>query len=1028
MTGTGRKTGSGIGRWSVAALITGAALLARAHPARADKLVVVLPGQTLQPGVGLVGTPNPLVVRTPFTVGVFAVDDSYMPLPSYEGRIVVPVVPAGLPGVGPPLARRFGTSISGSGAATSLPGGGSLRIAFGGGPLQVIALAPAATPQQVCASLENGVHALPVESFAAGPLDFHCTVSGSALGVRYTLFLDDGTPVRAVMQARTIASGGSWIAIDPSFGSAGALHLGAPEPSTDPNQPAEYYEPRPGPATVADQRFSRGVAIFETVIVSLDAAGQNRTVSVDQGGPGGLPVVSTPVTVQPASLRVNAATALGDGNGRINKVRIGLSEPLAGSSFPIDPGQFSLIAPGLPPIAGTGVSSVVNDDLGHPTTVLDVTFGTGLGRTDIAGVEIRYTPPPGSALAGAETGTSLTSIALSESTGPPLVDGAPPVLVSVSAQDIDGNGGLDRQVFFFSEPVAFSSARGTSVSGFIPATDTTAFSVPVPFDLTLSTVGFATQDLTVTVTDPNNPAATSITGAGAIADAITQAVRRDPLRRPAYLNFTCSFTNGRYVLRAGVPLRMTGGVYVQDSSVPGGGPPPALRLGPSNGGVERPGAGTALTGLPDSLLVVRSQGVVNLLLGKTASDMTISGSTVTVNLTNLPNSGTAQPTYVWRDDGDLGFLTDRAPAPNMAAGFNNAGLPPDFHPVTLLREASSSSSSTDLGMVRTAVVGDLFLVGEPMLPPINSQCDEVTFILWHLLSGPPVTLDPIAPGVVSAHISRAGTYTFTLTVATTVGPDPHYNPYTEADGTLSRTLTLTVLPGPQGRTIVLLPGQSLVPGAESTDEVVGGVANVATEGSPYLVRVVTTDDFFNPVPAPPGAQVRLVTSDPGDIEPPFQPFTGGESDFTITPSHAATLTLPDIDDDVVLAFEHGDIHHPYVVGALWDVHPLPPLAAAPALARFSWTPDPRAVRWNIYRTSLALADLDHDGLPDSGYGACVSDPDPTDTYFEDAAMPPPGSGFLYAGTETLAASGAIQEAGLGRTSAGIERITVLPCP
>jgi len=138
---------------------------------------------------------------------------------------------------------------------------------------------------------------------------------------------------------------------------------------------------------------------------------------------------------------------------------------------------------------------------------------------------------------------------------------------------------------------------------------------------------------------------------------------------------------------------------------------------------------------------------------------------------------------------------------------------------------------------------------------------------------------------------------------------------------------------------------------------------------------------------------------------------------------------PVIDDIVVGVFEHGDVSRPYVVGSLWNVHPLPSLPAAPSVARFTWDADPRAVRWNIYSTTLgALADLDRDGLPDLGYGGCATDPDPSDTYFEDAAMPPPGGGFLYAGTETLPVPGSMQEAGLGRTSSGRERPNLTPCP
>ena len=349
-----------------------------------EKILVVLPGQTFQPGVGIVGAPDPLVVRTPFRVAYHCVDEDDYPSPSCDARIVVPVIPMGLPGQGPPPARRYGTLVSGLGAPTSLPAGGSLRMAFGGGPLQIVTLAPAATPDEVCDSIEVGVAALPVESWAFGTPSFHCEVSGSALGVRYTLFLDDGTPVRAVMNARSIATGGNWIAIDPSFGSAPALHFGAPEPSSDPAQPDEYYVPPGGPAgppPIALQRFSRGVAFFETVIVSMDAVGPNRIIGVDQGGgPDELPVETTPVTVLSPSLHVVEATAKDSGgNGRIDTIRIVFSEPVEDPSA-IDPSHFTIEVVGQPPIAGTGLQALESSDLGYASTSLDVTFGTGLGK------------------------------------------------------------------------------------------------------------------------------------------------------------------------------------------------------------------------------------------------------------------------------------------------------------------------------------------------------------------------------------------------------------------------------------------------------------------------------------------------------------------------------------------------------------------------------------------------------------------------------------------------------------------------
>jgi hypothetical protein len=399
----------------------------------------------------------------------------------------------------------------------------------------------------------------------------------------------------------------------------------------------------------------------------------------------------------------------------------------------------------------------------------------------------------------------------------------------------------------------------------------------------------------------------------------------------------------------------------------------------------------------------------------------------------VPNSGVGAPRYVWRDNGDLSFIADLAPIPNRAAGFNNAGLPADFHPVTMLREASSSSSSADLSMVRTTTVGDVVLDGSPsVMPLIALSAEHVSTFHWTQTSGPFVAVAPHNDGVVTIHPTVAATYTFTLTVTNSLGfTDPPFNPYTNADGSLSRDLVLTVLPGAQGRTVVLLPGQSLAPGTVSSNEVVAGTAKVATEGSAYVVRVVTTDDFFNEVPAPPGAQVRLVTSDPDDVDPPFQSFIGSTSTFTVTPSHTATTLTPDIDDVAIGAFEHGDIGRPYVVGRTWHASALVRDGTVlSSLVRFTWDPDPRAVRWSIYRQNLAagLRDVDGDGLPDLGYGECAPDPDPTDNYFEDATMPPPGGGFMYAGTESLVADGVVQEAGLGRTSAGLERPNLTPCP
>jgi uncharacterized protein involved in type VI secretion and phage assembly len=37
-----------------------------------------------------------------------------------------------------------------------------------------------------------------------------------------------------------------------------------------------------------------------------------------------------------------------------------------------------------------------------------------------------------------------------------------------------------------------------------------------------------------------------------------------------------------------------------------------------------------------------------------------------------------------------------------------------------------------------------------------------------------------------------------------------------------------------------------------------------------------------------------------------------------------TYFIPQVNDEVLLAFEHGDIRHPYVIGSLWNVQDFPP--------------------------------------------------------------------------------------------------------
>jgi phage protein D/phage baseplate assembly protein gpV len=44
------------------------------------------------------------------------------------------------------------------------------------------------------------------------------------------------------------------------------------------------------------------------------------------------------------------------------------------------------------------------------------------------------------------------------------------------------------------------------------------------------------------------------------------------------------------------------------------------------------------------------------------------------------------------------------------------------------------------------------------------------------------------------------------------------------------------------------------------------------------------------------------------------------------------MYIPEVDDEVVVAFEHGDIHRPYVLGALWNGKDAPPLSQSQAVS------------------------------------------------------------------------------------------------
>ena len=94
----------------------------------------------------------------------------------------------------------------------------------------------------------------------------------------------------------------------------------------------------------------------------------------------------------------------------------------------------------------------------------------------------------------------------------------------------------------------------------------------------------------------------------------------------------------------------------------------------------------------------------------------------------------------------------------------------------------------------------------------------------------------------------------------------------------------------------------------------------------------------------------------------------------------------------------------------------------------TWPPLRWGSRYRVYRGELAdLFDGNGDGLPDPGYGECISDadPDPTDTVMIDGTLPSPGEGFYYL---VGFAGGLGFESVLGTTSDGWARLPTTTCP
>jgi hypothetical protein len=699
----------------------------------------------------------------------------------------------------------------------------------------------------------------------------------------------------------------------------------------------DKLEIRSSSGVIGQQAFITATGVFTVSATNVDVQNNNCT---------GVPAV--PPAIDPGIVATNSndsgatdgwsfigggnifgirATGLGDGQGRITKVQVlyNGSSPLkastvAGAYVGYELQQLGASSQVVVTIAATS-AALVNTASGQ---VLELTFGTGLGKTDTTNVRARYTPPATNRLTNEDGRPASLGFQLS------VLDGAPPVLIGTSFQDVDSNGAIDRGVFFFSEEVGFSARRGVSASGTDPATSTATLGANNQLTLQIAGETLPSIDLT---------AIGLLSTGDLIASRIQTAVRgfmtappvgHDPLKRPAILNFTCEFVDGRYLLRAGVPLVASGAGYAQDFTastvvaVQGGANDASvqLKLGQANGGVEIPGAGdaghgilwsgtvdpdamgvantTLLLGLNgedpvvsapiangsstleavgrdleaalragvepqhssnataydqfiavpdrannrlvlvsgtegtgsavavdltsalggffdpfntsadsvpgrantdtqlDDLNVVSASSGRSLILGRDASYVVCSGSTISVDFTNLPGDGTATPRYMWSDDGDLGFICDGAPQINRATTtFSNVGgalllLTADTNGDRQLDDQAPGAGALDLrqGLPPFGTTG----ASLSLLWSFVEFIDPLTFLPDGSVTAATISLSGTTTSRPTFEARRAGTYRFKLDVQVLdANGAPVATPTTDSQGRLSMIVEYVVV-------------------------------------------------------------------------------------------------------------------------------------------------------------------------------------------------------------------------------------------
>ncbi len=755
----------------------------------ASQILIVMPGQSFEPGAGITGTPDPVQLREPFIVKVYAVDasgnlaaDASMPL-KISTDDPTPVV-----------GQRFGTSISGINAATSGTNG-SLRLSVNGLAFEEYDIGPYASALQACAAIESPPALPPFVPFAWGaPGKIKCEFDSFSL--RYTLFLDDGTPVRAIMDTSLMKSpdvDARSLVVDPTFGSAPGLELGVLGSSPDPNEPAEYTARSEAQPIPDDSRISRGFAAFTIQYVDPNNAGPGHTLVVTQPGGPALPVVQDSFTVEPSSLEIKAVILydrLGT-SGAIDQADVYFSDIVDPNTVAGSAGSFSLTLsdPNGPPLTvpGVSVTSQTVTDLGYTGSMLRVTFAGELPGTSRKNVTYVAS---GGGLTDLDA-NPLTPITLTESSSR-LIDGASPVILSAQPYDLDFNGLADQIVVQFSEDIHFGAGRGASVSGVHPG-DPNTIAIPSSSSLrvrTDGTPGPGPIDKTVTLVHPEDPNQLSIQGGPTIARAIEDALRRaDP--RPPFAHFTVSFDNSfnRFVLRSGV-AGPTQTVEVLPAGLPGDAAP-ALKLGSANGGWEAPGTPRLLPDMAE-FVILSPDGKTNLL--GPASTIQVIGNMLAITL-NESVPATQTPEFVYLSVPLGGGIRDLSAWALPLKPFSSVQPIPSLLPSNsgFIRIRDIDSNPND-GVLTTPPATLTLDASDSIFTLTGVDLEGIYGFAWRQISGPE-PLTPASPGalVTTMTVQVPGQHLMEAVaqVRPPLTPGPH--PYTDSDGTIRRPFRIEVL-------------------------------------------------------------------------------------------------------------------------------------------------------------------------------------------------------------------------------------------